>query len=144
VVAPILHLSLPVADLEASRRFYVDLLGCQVGRERTGWFDVWFHGMQVTLHLEPDQVLAPAEGGVRHFGVTLPMDDLDRLLGRLDGQDLTWLSPVRTEFAGTPEEQRKAKLADPSGNVVELKAYADPSAALEVPDGVPGVLSGGR
>ena len=29
---PILHLSLPVADLAAARAFYVDVLGCEPGR----------------------------------------------------------------------------------------------------------------
>ena len=34
---PILHLSLPVGDLDAARVFYVDTLGCRVGRVREGW-----------------------------------------------------------------------------------------------------------
>ena len=29
---PILHLSMPVRDLEEARRFYVDVLGCEPGR----------------------------------------------------------------------------------------------------------------
>ena len=53
---PILHLSLPVRDLAAARTFYVDVLGCSPGRVRDGWIDVWFYGMQVTLHEEPDLV----------------------------------------------------------------------------------------
>ena len=56
---PILHLSLPVRDLAESRAFYVDVLGCEPGRVRDGWIDVWFYGMQVTLHEEPDLVAAP-------------------------------------------------------------------------------------
>jgi hypothetical protein len=46
---PILHLSLPVSDLEEARGFYVDVLGCRPGRVRDDWFDVWFFGMQLTL-----------------------------------------------------------------------------------------------
>ena len=135
---PILHLSLPVRDLDATRRFYVDVLGCAVGRRRPGWLDVWFHGMQITFHEEPDQIASPAEAGVRHFGVTLPMAELDALVARLDTVPVDWVSPVRTDGAGTPREQRKAKLADPSGNVIEVKAYADPQAALEIPPGARG------
>ena len=41
-----------------------------------------------------------------------------------------WVSPVSTDYPGTPKEQTKAKLADPSGNVIELKTYVDPPAAF--------------
>ena len=126
---PVLHLSIPVRDLEESRAFYVDLLGCGLGRVRADFVDVWFYGMQVTLHLRPDEL---AEPGVRHFGVTLPLDDLRALVDRIGGS-VTWVDPLATEFAGTSREQTKSKLADPSGNVIELKSYADANAALERP-----------
>jgi extradiol dioxygenase family protein len=142
-VGAILHLSLPVSDLAEARTFYVDRLGCTPGRVRDGWFDVWFHGMQVTLHEAPGQVLSPEAGGVRHFGVTLPVDEFDRVVGHLEAKGVHWVTPVRTDHPGTPVEQRKAKLADPSGNVIELKAYADPARALAVPPG-DGPLSGTR
>ena len=38
---------------------------------------------------------------------------------------IRWVDPVSTDYAGTPKEQTKAKLLDPSGNVIEIKAYAD-------------------
>ena len=83
---PILHLSIPVRDLAESRAFYVDLLGCDLGRVRDDFIDVWFFGMQVSLHAEPDQVRPVEDQGVQHFGVTLDAADLQRLLQRLDGQ----------------------------------------------------------
>ena len=81
---PILHLSLAVRDLAESRAFYVDVLGCEPGRVRDGWIDVWFYGMQVTLHEEPELVAPPDARGVRHFGVTLAADQLDAVLHRLE------------------------------------------------------------
>jgi extradiol dioxygenase family protein len=130
---PILHLSLPVADLEASKDFYVDVLGCPLARERAEFIDVWFYGLQLTLQEQPDQVLAPEQRGVRHFGVTLSGDDLAELLTHLDACDVEWVSRVRTDDAGTPQEQTKAKIVDPSGNVIELKTYVDPAAAFTLP-----------
>jgi len=131
---PILHLSLPVRDLAAARTFYVDVLGCSPGRVRDGWIDVWFYGMQVTLHEEPDLVAAPDARGVRHFGVTLAADQLAALLQRLETQTIVpaieWLRPVATDYAGTPRAQPKAMITDPSGNAIELKTYADPAAAF--------------
>ena len=73
---PILHLSIPVRDLDESRAFYVDGLGCALGRVRDDFIDVWFFGMQVSLHAEPDQVRSPEDQGVQHFGVTLGADEL--------------------------------------------------------------------
>jgi extradiol dioxygenase family protein len=133
-VTPILHLSLPVGDLAESRRFYVDVLGCRPGREREGWMDIWFYGMQVTLHEQPDQVLASEKAGVRHFGVALSEVQFDALVARLGGHAVEWLRPVSTDHRGTAGQQTKATISDPSGNAIELKWYADPDIGLQAPD----------
>ncbi|HEX3839778.1 MAG TPA: VOC family protein [Acidimicrobiales bacterium] len=127
---PILHLSIPVRDLDEARTFYLETLGCQPGRLHPGWCDVWFFGLQLTLQEQPDQVLSDRQRGVRHFGVTLSAEDLDGLLERVNRHDVRWLDPVSIDYAGTPQEQRKAKILDPSGNAVEIKAYVDPTAAF--------------
>jgi extradiol dioxygenase family protein len=129
-VDPILHLSIPVHDLDEARRFYLDALGCHPGRRHPGWCDVWFFGMQLTLQEQPDQVLSDQQRGVRHFGVTLTDKELDQLLERVSRHDVRWLDPVTIDYAGTRQEQRKAKILDPSGNAVEIKAYVDPAAAF--------------
>jgi extradiol dioxygenase family protein len=132
-VTPILHLSLPVRDLAESRKFYVDLLGCQPGREHEGWMDVWFYGMQVTLHKQPDQVLTADQAGVRHFGVTLTEEQFDAIIARLAGHPVRWLRPVATDHRGSSRQQTKATVSDPSGNAIELKWYAEPAVGLERP-----------
>ena len=129
---PILHLSIPVRDLAEARDFYVHTLGCQAARERDGFCDVWFYGMQVTLQDRADEVGGAFPGSVRHFGVTLGRDDFDALAERLAARAVRWLSPVSTDDEGTPTEQTKAKFADPSGNVIEIKTYADVASALEI------------
>ena len=130
---PILHLSLPVTDLESSREFYVDVLGCAAGQVGDFGMDVWFYGLQLTLQVHPDQVLPDDRQGVRHFGVTLERTALDALLARLQEQPVRWISPVTTDTDGTLRGKTSAKLADPSGNVIELKTYDDPDAALGRP-----------
>jgi hypothetical protein len=129
---PILHLSIPVRDLDEARKFYVDTLGCEAARTRDGYQDVWFFGMQVTLHDRPDEVAPLPAGGVRHFGVALGRGDFDQVMERLGARDVQWVVPVSTDDAGTPREQTKTKIADPSGNVIELKTYADVASALEI------------
>ncbi len=129
---PILHLSVPVRDMVAARDFYVHTLGCQSARTRAEFTDVWFYGMQITLQHRPDEVTDVPSGGVRHFGVTLGRDEFETLIARLEHDDVHWLVPVATDDVGLRTEQTKAKIADPSGNVIELKTYRDVDAALEI------------
>ncbi len=128
---PILHLSIPVRDVDEAREFYVHALGCSPARARAEFTDVWFYGMQLTLQDRPQEVPAAIGRGSRHFGVTLGRPDFDAMIARLDSLDVDWLVPVSTDDAGLPTEQTKAKIADPSGNVIELKTYRDVDAALE-------------
>lgn len=121
-----LHLSLPVADLAVARAFYEDALGCAVGRVRATWLDVWFFGMQVTLQERPEQVRAADDQGVRHFGVTLhDQASYRQVVDRLRDHEVAWLAgPVDGADASG---KTSVKVADPSGNVIEIKCYADPS-----------------
>jgi extradiol dioxygenase family protein len=138
-VQPILHLSLPVRDLDEARRFYVDGLGCTAARARPGYQDVWFYGMQITLHDRPDEAeMLPAES-VRHFGVTLGRSEFEAVTAHLATCGVQWVVPISTDDVGELTEQTKAKVADPSGNVIELKTYANVTAALET---APAVVRG--
>ncbi|HEY1828082.1 MAG TPA: VOC family protein [Acidimicrobiales bacterium] len=128
---PILHLSIPVRDLGEARAFYVETLGCRGTRSRPGFTDVFFYGMQVTLHERPDEA-ALIPGGCRHFGVTLDHKEFAETVQRLDARGVRWLVPVSTDDPGEPTEQTKGKIVDPSGNVIELKTYRDVAAALEL------------
>ncbi len=156
---PILHLSIPVRELDEARVFYVDVLGCNAARARQGFCDVWFHGMQLTLQEQPDEVAGaiglPRAGeagraarSCRHFGVTLRREEFDAAVARVDRSAVAWIVPPATDNEGLPTEQTKGKLTDPSGNVIELKTYRDVHAALEIPpeheSGVVAVTGGDR
>jgi len=131
-VQPILHLSIPVRDLAEARDFYVQTFGCRAARTRDAFCDVWFYGMQVTLQDRPDDVQPLAVGGSRHFGVALARDEFDAVVSRLAARGVEWVQPVSTEHEGSAQEQTKAKIADPSGNVIEIKTYPDVASALEI------------
>lgn len=66
-----------------------------------------------------------------HFGVTLDLTHLETLVERLAASEVAWVSRFHTDYAGTDVEQRKCKIADPSGNVIEFKGYVDPATAFE-------------
>jgi extradiol dioxygenase family protein len=116
----------------AARRFYLDVLGARPGRVREGWADIHLFGAQITLHLKADEVPPPGRHGVRHFGATLPWRQWEDLAATLAGRGARFAAEPAITFAGTPAEQAKLYLRDPSGNLIEIKAYRNPSAALEI------------
>ena len=122
--APIFHLSFPVEDLDEAIAFYAGLGGV-AGRREAAWADVALFGAQLTLQHVPGDVLRPMPRS-RHFGATLPWQQWEQLVGRLDG----FIEEPRVDHSGTELEQAKAMIADPSGNLVELKAYRQPAAVL--------------
>ena len=47
------HLAIPVHNLEESRKFYRDVLGCEEGRSSDHWVDFNFFGHQLVIHYKP-------------------------------------------------------------------------------------------
>lgn len=124
------HLSLPVLELEPARRFYIDVLGAQAGRTKKDYTNVLLWGHQITLQKSPDEVVPLERQGKRHFGVILPWAEWEKEATRLKNMRTTFLSGPEVLLQGTPEEQAKFFLEDPSHNIIEVKAYRDPSVAV--------------
>ena len=121
---PVLHLSLPVNDLHAARDFYEHTLGCRIGRTREDWFDAWFFGLQLTLQLRPLEVMNRSQQGVRHFGVVLPsLSEFNDLVKRIHASGCQWISKPENHTDAELSGKLGGKLADPSGNVIEIKYY---------------------
>ena len=62
---------------------------------------------------------------VRHFGIVLPMADWEALAARLKAQGTAFVIEPYLRFQGQPGEQATMFFRDPSGNAIELKAFAD-------------------
>jgi extradiol dioxygenase family protein len=126
------HLAFPVHDLEAARRFYVELMGARVGRESARWIDFDFFGHQITAHLAPPGARAetnPVDGDdvpVRHFGAVLDWAEWERAAERLRAAGVKFLIEPHVRFAGEVGEQATLFLLDPSDNAIELKAFRRP------------------
>ena len=58
------HLAFPVRDLEETRTFYGEVLGCAIGRSSTTWVDFDLFGHQMSAHLRPRAAQAPSDGKV--------------------------------------------------------------------------------
>ena len=61
---------------------------------------------------------------VKHFGLVLDMDTWQSLADRLEGKVDFIIAPY-TRFKGEAGEQATMFFTDPSGNAIELKAFAD-------------------
>lgn len=129
---PPFHLAFPVDDLEAARTFYKDLLGCSEGRSSDEWIDFNFYGHQIVAHLAPDQVRSASTNAVDghgvpvpHFGIVLDMDSWQVLADKLTNAGVKFVIKPYIRFKGQAGEQATMFFNDPSGNAVELKAFAD-------------------
>ena len=129
---PRFHLAFPVTDLEAARAFYGEFLGCAEGRSSDDWVDFDFHGHQIVAHLSPAEAghraTNPVDGEdvpVRHFGVILALDAWTEAAERLTAAGVRFLIEPQVRFRGEPGEQATMFFLDPSGNALELKAFAD-------------------
>jgi extradiol dioxygenase family protein len=127
----VFHLAYHVTDLDMSRRFYGDALGCREGRSTDTWVDFDFFGHQISLHLgTPFAVTRTGKVGdhmvmMPHLGAVLPLDDWFALEDRLEAAQIKFDIPPVVRFAGEPGEQRTMFFFDPSGNPIEIKGFHD-------------------
>jgi hypothetical protein len=125
---PIFHLSLPVRDLDEAVTFYRARLGAHIGRRTETFADALVFGAQVTLQNDPGSVSRPMPRS-RHFGATLPWAEWEMVVAPLVGTDI--VVEARTiSYAGEDIEQGKMMITDPSGNLIEIKAYRHPEEVL--------------
>ena len=125
------HLAYNVRDLDETRAFYGDVLGCTEGRSTETWVDYSFFGHQISMHLgEPFATEATGKVGehmvpMPHLGVVLQMDDWKALAERLKGATVDFVIEPSLRFEGEPGEQATMFFRDPSGNPIEVKGFAD-------------------
>ncbi len=125
------HLAFPVSDLDSTRHFYGEVLGCPMGRSAPTWQDFDLFGHQMSAHVRPATPEQNRDGKVDgkavpipHFGVVLDMDSWEALAGKLQARDdIEWLEEPQVRFKGEPGEQATFFLRDPSGNALEFKGF---------------------
>jgi catechol 2,3-dioxygenase-like lactoylglutathione lyase family enzyme len=122
------HFVLRVRDLDASLRFYRDLLGIAVEQEEayrqgTRPFVSLRIGDQL-LDLVPDSTYDPASGGGGFLHFCLATDtDFTALIGALRDASVPLLHDEPVPRGGARGEGLSIYVQDPDGYVVELKEY---------------------
>jgi len=129
------HLAFPVDDLQAARRFYGEVLGCEEGRSSDHWIDFNLYGHQIVAHLVEgadargqEQDANQVDGHsvpVPHFGVVLPPAEWKALAARLKEAGVEFVIEPYVRFEGQAGEQSTMFFLDPAGNALEFKSFAD-------------------
>ncbi len=85
----VFHLAFPIHDIEATHRFYVDGLGCTVGRRSKQAVTLGLAGHQLVAHVVSDQPSKQKGIYPRHFGlVFLSQEEWQALADRAKAKSL--------------------------------------------------------
>lgn len=123
------HVTLVVDDLEASRAFYVGVLGMQeVPRPAFSFGGLWFQSGPTQIHLiiehdgsGPAGNLVPAEHrGSRTHHFAFQVDDAHACVERLRELEV----PIAAGPKERPDGAVQVFVCDPDGHVVELTSMA--------------------
>lgn len=130
------HVAVQVRDIAEAREFYGGRLGFGEGRSDAHWVDFNMFGHQFVTHLNPalgadgrvPHLANPVDNHsvpVPHCGVVLTMADWQSFADRIGGVVDSFVIEPYVRFAGQPGEQGTMFFADPSGNMLEFKGFAD-------------------
>ena len=126
------HLAIPVHDLEKSRDFYKNILGCDEGRSSDHWVDFNLFGHQLVIHFKEKSTekskTNPVDGKdvpIPHFGVILEWNQFHNFSNQLIEKGITFIIDPYIRFKGLPGEQATMFFKDPCGNALEFKSFKD-------------------
>lgn len=127
------HFAFFVKDLDSTRRFYRDSLGCREGRSTDKWVDFDFFGNQISAHTTGDVMKTSDTGLVAgvavpmpHFGAILPWETFNDVAERIRTAGMPFVIEPMIRYPGEPGEQATMFVLDPSGNALEFKSFRHP------------------
>lgn len=124
-IAPVLfHLAFPVGNIQDTKAYYVEGLGCEPGRQNDHCLIMKLYGHQLVAHVTQDPLVPQKSIYPRHFGlVFLAETDWQNLCDRIEEKQISFYQRPRIRFEGSPLEHKTFFLEDPFHNLIELKFY---------------------
>ncbi len=97
------HLAFPVTDIAQTKAFYVDGLGCELGRESPNSAIMGLCWRSIVAHVNREP-LTPQRGIYpRHFGLIFTSEaDWEGLLEKAQKNNLNFYQEPRRRFVGLP------------------------------------------
>ncbi|MBE9063402.1 VOC family protein [cf. Phormidesmis sp. LEGE 11477] len=130
-MSTIFHLSFPIENILETKRFYVEGLGCEVGRESKGSLILNLGGHQLVAQVVTEPIAAQAGIYPRHFGLTFETEqEWEQALARAKEKSLNFHQQPKHRFKGDRIEHRTFFLEDPFHNLLEFKYYVYSSAVF--------------
>ncbi len=121
---PIFHLAIPVKDIPQTKAFYVEGLGCDLGRETDRALILNFYGHQLVAHVTNEESTPQKGIYPRHFGMIFPTEEeWEALWRRATSKQLSFYQSAKHRFSGELTEHRTFFLEDPFQNLLEFKYY---------------------
>ncbi|WP_447968691.1 VOC family protein [Nitrospira sp. M1] len=123
------HVAFPMKNVEDTKRFYVEGLGCGLGRESKVALTLNLGGHQIVAQMTSESVEKPKSIYPRHFGLVFTTkDEWEAMVARAKEKKLSFFKEPSTRFAGSPLEHHTFFLEDPAHNLLEFKHYTKESA----------------
>lgn len=118
------HLAFPCHDFAAAKKFYVEGLSFQTGRESEHAMILNIGENQIVAHKEDTRPQSPDAIYPRHFGLIFQtLDQYQALLARAQAKKLAFYRDETIRFPQKKTEHRSFFLVDPSNNLLEFKHY---------------------
>ncbi|SMC87918.1 VOC family protein [Cellulophaga tyrosinoxydans] len=126
------HYAFKVKDIESTRKFYVDILGCKEGRSTESWIDFNFFDNQLSAHVSdriPELDYCGKVDGISvpipHFGSLLEKSEFIKIQEKLESENIEFVVKPQTRYKGKVGEQMTMFVFDFSGNPLEFKSFSD-------------------
>lgn len=126
------HFAFKVKDINSTRKFYIEILGCKEGRSTESWIDFDFFGNQLSAHLSdnfPELDYCGKVDGISvpipHFGCLLAKDEFEIIQKKLESEKIDFVVKPQKRYEGKVGEQMTMFVFDYSGNPIEFKAFSN-------------------
>ncbi len=126
---PSFHIVVPVENLIAAQRFYIDTLGCVLRSSKDDNFSFDFFGYSITAqrvipqsYIKPTVLIRGSNVTLPYFGLVLGWDDWHRAVDHMTYIGVTLAIPPTVTNAGTGS-LASFFLEDLSANFLEFKSF---------------------